>query len=264
MINGKRIVVVLPAYNAESTLAATVREIPEIVDETILVDDQSTDGTVQLARKLGLSVAVHDRNQGYGGNQKTCYAKALDWGADVVVMNHPDYQYSPLLLTAMASMVAYNVYDLVLGSRLLVGGALRGGMPKYKYVANRALTGFQNLMLGAHLSEYHTGYRAYSAALLRSLPLEHNSDDFVFDNQVIAQCILLKARIGEVSCPTRYFPEASSINFRRSVKYGLGVLGTTMQCMFTRLGLSSPDRFKFTGPFVPEEEPDFALEDNRR
>jgi glycosyltransferase involved in cell wall biosynthesis len=264
MINGKRIVVVLPAYNAESTLAATVREIPDTVDETILVDDQSTDGTVELAHKLGLTVTVHDRNLGYGGNQKTCYAKALDWGADVVVMNHPDYQYSPLLLTAMASMVAYNVYDLVLGSRLLVGGALRGGMPRYKYVANRALTTFQNLMLGAHLSEYHTGYRAYSAALLRSLPLDQNSDDFVFDNQVIAQCILLKARIGEVSCPTRYFPEASSINFRRSVTYGMGVLGTTMQCMFARFGLSSPDRFKFTGPFVPEEEPGFVLEDNRR
>lgn len=264
MINGKRIVVVLPAYNAESTLAATVREIPAVVDETILVDDQSNDGTVELARKLGLSVEVHDRNQGYGGNQKTCYAKALAWGADVIVMIHPDYQYSPLLLTAMASMVAYNAYDVVLGSRMLGGGALRGGMPKYKYVANRALTAFQNFMLGAHLSEYHTGYRAYSAALLRSLPLEKNSDDFVFDNQVIAQCILLQARIGEISCPTRYFPEASSINFRRSVTYGMGVLATTMQCVFSRFGLSSPERFKLKGPFVPEEETTFALEEHRR
>jgi glycosyltransferase involved in cell wall biosynthesis len=264
MINGKRIVVVLPAYNAEPTLEATVREIPAVVDEVILVDDLSTDGTVELARSLGLTVAVHDRNLGYGGNQKTCYAKALAMGADVVVMLHPDYQYSPLLLTAMASMVAYNAYDLVLGSRLLVGGALKGGMPLYKYIANRALTTFQNLMLGAHLSEYHTGYRAYSAELLRALPLAHNSDDFVFDNQLIAQCILLKARVGEISCPTRYFEEASSINFSRSMKYGFGVLATTMQCMFTRFGLVNPDKFQFPEPFTPQEETEFAFQDTRR
>lgn len=264
MINGKRIVVVLPAYNAQSTLEATVREIPDVVDETILVDDGSTDQTVKLAHELGLSVAVHDCNQGYGGNQKTCYAKALAGGADVVVMIHPDYQYSPLLLTAMASMVAYNAYDLVLGSRLLGGGALRGGMPLYKYVANRALTTFQNVMLGAHLSEYHTGYRAYSSELLRSLPLAHNSDDFVFDNQVIAQCILLKARIGEISCPTRYFPQASSINFQRSMKYGVGVLATTMQCLFAKFGVITPERFNFPEPFVPRDEPVFALEDTHR
>jgi glycosyltransferase involved in cell wall biosynthesis len=264
MINGKRIVVVLPAYNAESTLEATVREIPDVVDETILVDDQSTDGTVNLARKLGLAVAVHDCNLGYGGNQKTCYAKALADGADVVVMLHPDYQYSPLLLTAMASMVAYDAYDLVLGSRMLVGGALKGGMPLYKYVANRALTWFQNTMLGAHLSEYHTGYRAYSSELLRALPLAHNSDDFVFDNQLIAQCILLKARVGEISCPTRYFPEASSINFARSMKYGFGVLGTTMQCLFTKIGVVNPDKFQFPEPLAPQDEAVFALEDTRR
>ncbi|HVJ09108.1 MAG TPA: glycosyltransferase family 2 protein [Acidisarcina sp.] len=264
MINGKRIVVVLPAYNAESTLEATVREIPDVVDEIILVDDSSTDETVKLAHELGLTVAVHEQNQGYGGNQKTCYSKALAWGADVVVMIHPDYQYSPLLLTAMASMVAYNAYDLVLGSRMLGGGALRGGMPLYKYVANRALTGFQNLLLGAHLSEYHTGYRAYSSELLRSLPLAHNSDDFVFDNQVIAQCILLKARIGELSCPTRYFPEASSINFQRSVRYGLGVLATTLQCLFTKIGFVTPDKFRFPEPFLPQDEQVFALEDTHR
>jgi glycosyltransferase involved in cell wall biosynthesis len=264
MINGKRIIVVLPAYNAESTLEATVREIPEIVDETILVDDRSTDQTVKLAHQLGLTVAVHEKNQGYGGNQKTCYAKALAWGADVVVMIHPDYQYSPLLVTAMASMVAYNTYDMVLGSRMLGGGALRGGMPLYKYIANRALTTFQNLLLGAHLSEYHTGYRAYSSELLRSLPLANNSNDFVFDNQVIAQCILIKARIGEISCPTRYFPEASSINFSRSVKYGLGVLATTMQCLLTKLGVVRPERFQFPESLLPKDEPEFALEDTRR
>jgi hypothetical protein len=191
-----------------------------------------------MARRLGLTVVVHERNCGYGGNQKTCYANALAAGADVVVMLHPDYQYSPLLVTAMASMVAYGVYDLVLGSRILGGEAVRRGMPVYKYVSNRALTAFQNLILGARLSEYHTGFRAFSRDLLLSLPLAGNSDDFVFDNQVIAQAILLKARIGEISCPARYFPEASSIDFRRSVAYGAGVIATTLQCWLARRRLA--------------------------
>jgi glycosyltransferase involved in cell wall biosynthesis len=224
----------MPAYNAEKTLEATVGELPDTVDDVILVDDCSADNTVAVARRLGLTVAVHDRNRGYGANQKTCYATALAAGADLVVMIHPDYQYSPLLVTAMASMVAYNVYDLVLGSRILGGQARSGGMPVYKYVANRFLTAFQNLLLGAKLSEYHTGFRAYSRELLCALPLVDNSDDFVFDNQVVAQALLMKARIGEISCPTRYFPEASSINFRRSVKYGFGVVWTTFACCFAR------------------------------
>jgi glycosyltransferase involved in cell wall biosynthesis len=254
MINCKKIVVVLPAYNAEKTLEATVREIPSCVDQVILVDDVSTDDTVAKARQLGLSAIVHDHNQGYGGNQKTCYRQALATGADVVVMLHPDYQYSPLLITSLASMVAYDVYDLVLGSRMLMGQALAGGMPRYKYAANRLLTAFQNVMLGAALSEYHTGFRAYSSRLLRALPLEHNSDDFVFDNQLIAQCLLLKARIGEVSCPTRYFAEASSINFHRSVVYGMGVLRTTFQCWLAKRGFSDLPRYRVGDllPPVPE------------
>ncbi|MGJ5815385.1 glycosyltransferase family 2 protein [Paludibaculum fermentans] len=237
MINQKRIAVVLPAYNAARTLRATVQELPDIVDDRILVDDHSTDDTVDVARKLGLHVAVHDRNRGYGGNQKTCYALALSRGADIVVMIHPDYQYSPLLVSALASMAAYGVYDLVLGSRILGGEALRGGMPLYKYVSNRLLTLFQNLVLGAKLSEYHTGLRAYTRELLEALPLESNSEDFVFDNQLIAQSIVLGARIGEVSCPTRYFPQASSISFRRSVTYGLGVVRTTLQARLAKWGL---------------------------
>jgi glycosyltransferase involved in cell wall biosynthesis len=239
LINGKRIIVVLPAYNAERTLEATVRELPDLVDERILVDDCSADLTVEQARRLNLTVHVHDRNRGYGANQKTCYARALAGGADVVVMTHPDYQYSPLLVTAMASMVAYGVYDVALGSRILGGGALRGGMPVYKYVANRALTIFQNLMMGASLSEYHTGYRAYSRELLEALPLDKNSDDFLFDNQILAQAILFGARIGEISCPTKYFPEASSINFRRSTIYGIGVLKTAIGFRLEKYGLSS-------------------------
>jgi glycosyltransferase involved in cell wall biosynthesis len=245
MINGKRIVVVLPAYNAARTLEATVRELPETVDETILVDDHSTDETVAMARQLHLTVHVHERNRGYGGNQKTCYAQALAAGADVVVMTHPDYQYSPLLVTAIAGMVAYGVYDVALGSRILGGGALRGGMPRYKYVANRALTTFQNIVMGAHLSEYHTGYRAYSKELLNSLPLERNSEDFVFDNQILAQAILLGARIGEVSCPTRYFPEASSIDFRRSSIYGLGVVKTAIEFRLAKWGFRRTPLFDF-------------------
>ena len=236
MINGKRIAVVLPAYNAEKTLEATVGELPDLVDDRILVDDGSRDSTVAMARQLGLKVVVHASNRGYGGNQKTCYAEALACGADVVVMIHPDYQYTPLLVTAMASMVAYGVYDLALGSRILGGGALRGGMPFYKFVSNRALTMFQNIVLGAHLSEYHTGFRAFSREVLLAVPMERNSEDFLFDNQMLAQAVLLGARIGEISCPTKYFPEASSINFRRSSVYGLGVLKTSLEGRLARWG----------------------------
>jgi glycosyltransferase involved in cell wall biosynthesis len=247
LINGKRIVVVLPAYNAEKTLEATVRELPELVDERILVDDYSDDQTVAMARRLNLSVEVHPQNRGYGANQKTCYAKALAAGADVVVMTHPDYQYSPLLVTAMASMVAYGVYDLALGSRILGGGALRGGMPLYKYISNRFLTVSQNFLIGAHLSEYHTGFRAYSRELLTALPFDRNSDDFVFDNQILAQAVIFGARIGEISCPTRYFHEASSINFRRSAVYGLGVLRTSLQFLLAKWGVSRAPMFQFPG-----------------
>jgi glycosyltransferase involved in cell wall biosynthesis len=238
MINGKRIAIVLPAYNAEKTLVATVREISDVVDATILVDDHSKDGTVELAHQLGLQVFVHDRNYGYGRNQQTCYREALGAGADVVIMLHPDYQYTPLLVTAMASMVAYGVYDVVLGSRIIGGTALRGGMPRYKYIFNRLLTAFENLFLGVKLSEYHTGYRCFSRQVLTELPLIENSDDFVFDNQMLAQCVHFGFRIGEVSCPTKYFEEASSINFRRSVTYGLGVLLTTMQFALQKWGLA--------------------------
>jgi glycosyltransferase involved in cell wall biosynthesis len=237
MINGKRIAIVLPAYNAEKTLEATVREIPEVVDTCILVDDGSRDNTVELAHRLGLQVFVHDRNYGYGRNQQTCYREALSADADVVLMLHPDYQYTPLLVTAMASMVAYGVYDVVLGSRIIGGTALRGGMPFYKYVANRLLTAFENIFLGIKLSEYHTGYRAFSRQVLTDLPLVENSDDFVFDNQMLAQCVHFGFRIGEVSCPTKYFEEASSINFQRSVTYGLGVVRTTLQFALQKWGV---------------------------
>jgi len=247
MINGKRVAVVMPAYNAEKTLESTVREIPELVDIRILVDDYSTDATVATAERLGLHVYVHDKNYGYGRNQQTCYREALAAGADVVIMVHPDYQYTPLLVTAMASMVAYDVYDVVLGSRILGGQALRGGMPFYKYVANRFLTAFENLFLGVKLSEYHTGYRAFSRRVLTDLPLLENSDDFVFDNQMLAQCVHFGFRIGELSCPTKYFEEASSINFGRSVKYGLGVVATTLQFSLQKWGLTKFRRFSETG-----------------
>jgi glycosyltransferase involved in cell wall biosynthesis len=238
MINGKRIAVVLPAYNAEKTLEATIRELPDLVDIRILVDDHSSDRTVEIAHRLGLQFYVHDRNYGYGRNQQTCYREALAAGADVVIMVHPDYQYTPLLVTAMASMVAYGVYDVVLGSRIIGGTALRGGMPLYKYIANRLLTAFENWFLGIKLSEYHTGYRAFSRDVLTHLPLLENSDDFVFDNQMLAQCAYFGFHIGEVSCPTKYFEEASSINFRRSVKYGLGVLATTLQFALQKAGIA--------------------------
>ena len=238
MLSGNRVAVVLPAYNAAVTLGRTVAEIPrDVVDDIILTDDASRDNTAALARELGLFTIEHDRNRGYGGNQKTCYAAALDRGADIVVMLHPDYQYSPRLVTAMASMIASGHYDAVLGSRILGHGALAGGMPVYKYVANRLLTAFENVMLGQKLSEYHSGYRAWSRAVLERLPLPACSDDFVFDNQMLAQAVHHGFRIGEISCPTRYFAEASSINLRRSVTYGLGVLQTALQYRAHRWGL---------------------------
>lgn len=257
MINGKRIAVVLPAYNAEKTLEATVRELPDLVDIRILVDDHSSDRTVDVAERLGLHLFVHDRNYGYGRNQQTCYREALAAGADVVIMVHPDYQYTPLLVTAMASMVAYGVYDVVLGSRIIGGQALRGGMPFYKYVANRFLTAFENLFLGVKLSEYHTGYRAFSREVLTALPLLENSDDFVFDNEVVAQCVFFKFRIGEVSCPTKYFAEASSINFSRSVKYGLGVVATTLQFALQRVGIAHFRIFNSGGRKLEAEVPNY-------
>ena len=245
MINGKKIVVVLPAYNASQTLEMTYNEIPfEFVDDVVLVDDASRDETADLARRLGIRTIVHKQNRGYGGNQKTCYRTALDLGADIVVMLHPDYQYTPKLLTAISAMIAYGEFDAVLASRILGIGALEGGMPLYKYVANRLLTFIENLLLGHKLSEYHTGYRAFSRVLLERLPLDANSDDFVFDNQMIAQMVWHGFKIGELSCPTKYFPEASSINFSRSVKYGFGVLGTGLSFRFAKMGLLSPKIFK--------------------
>ena len=238
MLNGKKVVVVMPAYNAEKTLRKTYDEIPfEIVDEVVLVDDASRDRTSEIAREMGIHTIVHTENQGYGGNQKSCYRAALGLGADIVIMVHPDYQYTPRLIPAMASMIAYGEFDAVLGSRILGVGALQGGMPLYKYIANRFLTLFENLLLGHKLSEYHTGYRAFSREILERLPLEANSNDFVFDNQMLAQIIWFGYRIGEVTCPTKYFEDASSINFRRSVVYGLGVLKTALQFRLNKWGI---------------------------
>jgi glycosyltransferase involved in cell wall biosynthesis len=238
MLHQKKIVVVMPAYNASKTLEMTYREIPhDIVDEVILVDDASRDDTAAKAETLGIHTIIHAENRGYGGNQKTCYREALSKGADVVVMLHPDYQYSPRLITAMASMIVSGHYDVVLGSRILGGEATKGGMPLYKYIANRFLTLVENLALGVKLSEYHTGFRAFSRKVLETLPLEENSDDFVFDNEMLAQAVYFGFRIGEISCPTKYFEDASSINFRRSVKYGFGVLATSMQFLLQRWGI---------------------------
>ena len=243
MLNGKRIAVVMPAYNAEKTLEATVAELTDVVDIKILVDDSSRDQTAKLSHRLGVQTYIHDSNYGYGRNQQTCYQEALAAGADIVVMVHPDYQYTPLLVPAMAGMIASGVYDMVLASRILGGGALRGGMPLYKYISNRLLTAFQNLFLGVKLSEYHTGFRAFSRELLETLPILENSDDFVFDNQMIAQAVMFGFRIGEISCPTKYFEEASSINFGRSVTYGLGVLGTTLSFVLHKWGWRRIPRF---------------------
>jgi glycosyltransferase involved in cell wall biosynthesis len=238
MLNGKRIVVVMPAYLAGRTLEATWRDLPhDVVDDVIVVDDSSDDDTVSVARSLGLDVILHSQNTGYGGNQKTCYTEALRRGADIIVMVHPDYQYDPRLVTAMAGMIVSGVYDLVIGSRMIGGGALAGGMPWWKFVANRVLTLFENVLIGAHLSEYHTGYRAYSRKLLDALPWHGNSDSFVFDNEILAQAVLRGFRIGELSVPTRYFPEASSIDFRRSVRYGFGVVRTTLLAFLARTGV---------------------------
>jgi glycosyltransferase involved in cell wall biosynthesis len=248
MQNNSKIVCVLPAYNAEKTLEKTLTDVPSgIVDLFILVDDCSRDGTVAMAEKLGqkfpLKVIQHEKNKGYGGNQKTCYRAALEAGADVVVMLHPDYQYEPKLLPALSSMIAANVYDVVLGSRILGRGALRGGMPLYKYIFNRLLTAFENFMIGQKLSEYHTGYRAFSRKVLLSLDLETNSDDFVFDNEMLVQCHVAGFRMGEISVPTKYFEEASSISFSRSVTYGLGVLRCSFEGALARWGLWRHPRF---------------------
>jgi glycosyltransferase involved in cell wall biosynthesis len=237
MLAGKKVLVVMPAYNAAQTLERTYQDIPfDVVDEVLLVDDASHDETVEVARRLGIRCFLHDRNLGYGANQKTCYTEALKMGADIVVMVHPDYQYSPKIIPALAGLVASGEYDVAIGSRILGGKACHGGMPAYKYIANRVLTLFQNLLLGAKLSEYHTGFRAFSRKVLETLPLGENSDDFVFDNQMLAQAIYFGFAIGEVSCPTRYFAEASSINFPRSVKYGLGVLATSGRFFLEKRG----------------------------
>jgi glycosyltransferase involved in cell wall biosynthesis len=247
MINGKQLAVVMPGHNVEKTLEATVRDLPSLIDIRILVSDGSSDNTAALGRKLGLETFVHDRNYGYGRAQMTGYQKALEAGADVVIMVHPDYQYTPLLVTAMASMVAIGLYDVVLGSRMLGGTALSGGMPRYKYIANRFLTSFENFLLSATLSEYHTGYRAFSRRVLEELPLAENSNHFVFDNQMLAQCVYAGFQIGEVSCPTKYFAEASSMSFGHGVKYGLGVLQTSVQFFLQKHGLAKYPIFDAKG-----------------
>lgn len=246
MINGQKLVVVLPAYNAAKTLKITYDEIPfDIVDEVVLVDDASKDNTVEHAREIGIEhIIQHQANRGYGGNQKSCYQKALDLGADIVIMLHPDYQYTPKLLRAMASVIAHGVYPAVYASRILGKGALKGGMPVYKYIANRFLTLTQNLLIGQKLSEYHTGYRAFSTEVFSHIDIEANSDDFVFDNEMSAQIFFAGFEIGEVTCPTRYFEDASSINFRRSVKYGLGVLRVSVQYRMQKIGLAKFGIFK--------------------
>lgn len=246
MLTGKKIVVVMPAYNAAQTLEQTFKDIPmDIIDEVLLVDDASRDETIKVAQRLGIKCFLHERNMGYGRNQKTCYTEAMKLDADIVVMLHPDYQYSPRIIPALAGLVASGEYDVALGSRILGGKTRQGGMPLYKYISNRFLTAFENLLLDAKLSEYHTGFRAFSRRVLETLPIWENSDDFVFDNEMLAQAIYFSFAVGEVSCPTRYFPEASSINFRRSVKYGLGVLATSVKFVLQRLGIA---RFRIFSP----------------
>jgi glycosyltransferase involved in cell wall biosynthesis len=238
MIRNKKVVVVLPAYNAEKTLVTTYREIPfDIVDEVILVDDASTDHTVSVAKSLNIRTLVHTKNLGYGGNQKSCYRAALEGGADIVIMLHPDYQYTPKLIPAMAFLLISGEYDVVLGSRILGGKAIQGGMPLYKYINNRLLTLIQNILMSAKLSEYHTGYRAFTREVLEAIPLDNNSNDFVFDNQMLSQIIYAEFRVGEITCPAKYFPDASSINFARSMKYGLGCLNTAMKFRLNKCGI---------------------------
>lgn len=239
MLNGKKIVIVLPAYNAALTLERTYREIPfDIVDDVVLVDDNSKDDTVEAGKRLGIThIVKHEVNKGYGGNQKSCYRKALEIGADIVIMLHPDYQYTPKLILAMSSIIANDLYPVVLASRILGMGALRGGMPTYKYIFNRMLTLFENIMLGQKLSEYHTGYRAFRSDVITSIDFSHNSDDFVFDNEMISQIFMNGYEIAEVTCPTKYFPEASSINFKRSMKYGRGVLRVSLTHRLHKWGL---------------------------
>ena len=245
MINGKKIVVIMPAYNAEKTLEQTYSEICfSMVDEVILTDDNSGDNTKEVAKNLNITTIVHKENRGYGGNQKSCYKAALKTGADIVIMLHPDYQYTPKLVPAMASMMAYNQYDAVIASRMLSNSALRGGMPLYKFIANKCLTVFENFMIGEHLSEYHTGFRGFTKEVLETLPLEDCDDDFVFDNEMLALIFYHKFKIGEVSCPTKYFPEASSINLARSIKYGFGVLRVSFMYAFAKLGIYKSKIFK--------------------
>jgi glycosyltransferase involved in cell wall biosynthesis len=246
MINNKKIIVVLPAYNAGKTLQKTFEEIPfDVVDEVILTDDFSNDETIQIAQKIGIKhIISHDSNKGYGANQKSCYQKALELNADIIVMLHPDYQYTPKLIPAMCSLISNELYEVVLGSRILSKGALKGGMPLYKYVSNRILTLVQNILMNQKISEYHTGYRCFDAKLLRKIDFKNNSNNFVFDNEMLAQCCFLKARIGEISCPANYFEEASSINFSRSITYGLGVLRVSFSYFLQKTKLGSFSIFK--------------------
>lgn len=246
MINNKKIIVVLPAYNAAKTLQKTFEEIPfDVVDDVIITDDFSHDDTITIAKEIGIKhIIIHDQNKGYGANQKSCYQKALELNADIIVMLHPDYQYTPKLIPAMCTLVANNLYDVVLGSRILSKGALQGGMPLYKYVSNRILTFVQNVLMNQKLSEYHTGYRCFDARLLERIDFKNNSDDFIFDNEILAQCCFLKARIGEISCPAKYFEESSSINFQRSLVYGFGVLRVSVSYALQRTKLVSFSLFK--------------------
>jgi glycosyltransferase involved in cell wall biosynthesis len=245
MVKGKKIVVVLPAYNAAKTLQRTYDEIPfDIVDEVVLVDDHSKDNTSEVAKQIGIKHVIrHEKNKGYGGNQKTCYDKALELGGDIVIMLHPDYQYTPKLIPAMSEIIASGLYPAVLGSRILGKGALKGGMPMYKYIFNRCLTLSQNILINQKLSEYHTGYRAFSSEVLKGIKYHKNSDDFVFDNQMISQIFYAGFEIAEITCPTKYFDDASSINFRRSATYGMGVLGTSLRHLFNKMGLMKSEMY---------------------
>ncbi len=264
MLNGKKIVVIMPAYNAEKTLKMTFSEIyQEFVDEIILTDDYSDDGTKELSKELNITTILHKTNKGYGANQKSCYRAALKEGADIVIMLHPDYQYTPKLIPAMASMMAFGEYDAVIASRMLTGSALRGGMPFYKWVSNKFLTFFQNVFLGQNLSEYHTGFRGFTKEILEKLPLEDCDDDFIFDNQMLALIFYYGFKIGEISCPTKYFPEASSINFMRSCKYGIGVLEVSLQYLLARLGVYKTKIFsKNARKLDPDKELEYYYKGN--